>query len=67
MQATTKTKCPHCPAQLKAKFFNAHVAAAPSGMSAPQSAQLPGYLVVMIRGMSPPFVNRFLSTVKPCA
>ena len=28
MQTTTKTKCPHCPAQLKAKFFNAHVAAA---------------------------------------
>ena len=28
MQATTRTKCPHCPAQLKAKFFNAHVATA---------------------------------------
>jgi len=25
---TTKTQCPHCEAMLKAKFFNAHVAAA---------------------------------------
>jgi len=28
MQTTTKTKCPHCEARLKPKYFNAHVAAA---------------------------------------